>query len=246
MDILVENITVPNGIALYNGVLKYDSDKIQVEVMGSEAWELYYEKDSNITLARKDLENKTEDAILGKIIIKAKEDTEINNNIIKLVNNEITDGERAFVINDTNIEKQQLKINFGEYEEEENYLENIKPKTTIEQLIKQIDTNAEIKIYKNEELVTDYNVNIGTGMKLKLTLNGEDIKEYIIVVIGDINGDGLMTDIDLLKIIRYRANIDKDLSQECLRAADIFKDKIYADDKDLLKLVRILVGLDKL
>ena len=83
-------------------------------------------------------------------------------------------------------------------------------------------------------------------MKLEFLLKGESQKEYTIVVTGDLNGDGLITDIDLLKMIRYKVGADQNLHKEYLKATDIFKDKIYGDNKDLLKLVRILVGIDNL
>ena len=43
-----------------------------------------------------------------------------------------------------------------------------------------------------------------------------------------------------------RAGLDKNLTGAYLQASNIFKDNNYADDIDLLKMVRILVGLDSL
>lgn len=250
LDILIKNITIPNGIALWNGMLEYDSEKIEVEVLGNGEWDVYYQKDNNITIASKDLKNKKEDTILGKIVLTAKEEIEIKDNIIRLVNNEVTDGERSYKINDSDIQREELELNFGRYEIENeaegNYLENIYLGTTIEELNKEIQTNAEIRVYKQEELITNQTTRLQTGMKLEFLLKGESQKEYTIVVTGDLNGDGLITDIDLLKMIRYKVGADQNLHKEYLKATDIFKDKIYGDNKDLLKLVRILVGIDNL
>ena len=82
-------------------------------------------------------------------------------------------------------------------------------------------------------------------MKLKIKLNNEQ-KEYEIVVTGDLNGDGKMEDIDVLKISRYKAGIDTNLSGAYLEAANIKRDNNYADDLDLLKMVRVVVGLEKM
>ena len=125
------------------------------------------------------------------------------------------------------------------------YIANIKPKTTIQTAINNIKTNGDIKIYKGSQEITDKTKNIATGMTLKVT-KGTEIKEYVIVVRGDVTGDGLMTDADLLKLARYNAGIDTKLEGAKLKASNVFKDDKYANDKDLLKLARILVGLDEL
>ncbi|MBQ3145256.1 MAG: leucine-rich repeat domain-containing protein [Clostridia bacterium] len=123
------------------------------------------------------------------------------------------------------------------------YIENIKPNTTIESIKSNIETNGEIKIYKGETEVTDKETNIATEMIIKVFLN-KDTKEYKIVVTGDLNGDGQMNDIDLLMLSRYKAKLYKNLSKEGLKASDIERNGTCADDMDLLKMARILVGLD--
>jgi len=80
-------------------------------------------------------------------------------------------------------------------------------------------------------------------MTIKISLNNEKI-EYTAVVTGDLNGDGLMGDIDVLRMARYKAGLDNSLNGAYLQASNIHKDNNYADDIDLLKMVRILVGLD--
>ena len=55
-----------------------------------------------------------------------------------------------------------------------------------------------------------------------------------------------MEDIDVLRMARYKAGLDTNLSGVYLKAADLNKNNEYADDIDLLKMVRILVGLDTL
>ena len=73
---------------------------------------------------------------------------------------------------------------------------------------------------------------------------GGDRLEYIIVVTGDLTGDGEMEDVDILKLARYRAGLDNSLTGPYLEAADVYKDGKLADNKDILKMARILVGLE--
>ena len=106
-----------------------------------------------------------------------------------------------------------------------------------------IETNGTIKVYKGTEEVTEETTKIGTGMKIKIELNEEEV-EYTAVVKGDLNGDGESDDIDLLRMLRYQVGLDNNLTGMYLKAADINNDEEAADDIDLLKLVRVLVGLD--
>ena len=129
--------------------------------------------------------------------------------------------------------------------DEKRYICNIEPKTTLQEMKNNIDTNAEIEIYKGTQKIEDENVKLATGMKLKVYTNSESI-EYTIVVTGDLNGDGEMEDIDLLKLARYKAGLDETLQGEYLQAANIYNDDNIADDTDLLKMARILAGLDTL
>ena len=103
IEISVNNISLKDGILLYNGVLEYDSNIIDVEILGSKDWELYYRKNNNITLSRKDLENNKEDQIIGKMLITAKSDIELNNSV-KLVKNEVTDAKQIYNLKDVLLE----------------------------------------------------------------------------------------------------------------------------------------------
>ena len=98
IEIDVKNINIQNGIAMYNGTIQYDNEKIEMQVVNSEEWEVYYQKNNNITLVRKDLENVKDDQIIGKIILTAKTDIDISN--ISLKNGEVTDGEKVYKVKD--------------------------------------------------------------------------------------------------------------------------------------------------
>ena len=138
----------------------------------------------------------------------------------------------------------KIIIEIKEMDESENdgvtYLSTINQNMTEEELKSKIETNGDITIEakgpKGE---------IGTGSTVKITKKGEE-KDYVIVIIGDLTGDGQMDDIDLLKMARYGVGLDTNLEKAHLMAGNIVKDHSFADDKDLLKIARILVGLDSL
>ena len=67
--------------------------------------------------------------------------------------------------------------------------------------------------------------------------------EYILTITGDINGDGEINGIDLLKLARYLVQLETNLNNEYLLAGDVYSDE-KINNIDLLKLVRVLVGLD--
>jgi len=102
--------------------------------------------------------------------------------------------------------EEQLRIDLGDYEErifdDTRYMFNISPETTKEDLELKINTNGNVEVYKGAEIVTNKDANIGTGMKIKIKLNGQE-KEYTVVIKGDINGDGKvkLTDLSKLKFV---------------------------------------------
>ncbi len=144
---------------------------------------------------------------------------------------------------------EKLEIDVGDLniKEENNikYINDILPGTKINNVTGQIETTGTVKIYKGETQITDKNAKIGTGMKIVIEGEENQKQEYIVVVKGDLTGDGEMDDIDLLKLARYKAGLDTNLNGAYLMASDLYaRDNEYASDIDLLKFVRILVGLD--
>ena len=125
------------------------------------------------------------------------------------------------------------------------YIEDINPGTKIQEFIDNIETNGTMKFCKGNSEITDVNSKVQTGMIMKITL-GEQETSCKLVVKGDLNGDGEMGDIDLLKLVRYQAGLDTSLNGAYLKAADVYKDGTCADNKDLLKMARVLAGLDSL
>ncbi len=63
------------------------------------------------------------------------------------------------------------------------------------------------------------------------------------MLLGDNNGDGKFNAIDLLKLARYLADIDKNLENEFLYACNVYKDE-EINLLDLLKMARVLIELE--
>ena len=87
---------------------------------------------------------------------------------------------------------------------------------------------------------------IGTNTKIKVKHKLSDmlIEEYTCLVYGDINGDGEIDAIDLLKIRRYLLAKEKIIGTY-YKAMNVYMDNDI-DALDLLKLRRYLLGKDSI
>ena len=128
------------------------------------------------------------------------------------------------------------------------YIENIQQGTTLKAFFNNITVNGETFIYdKNGQEVTNKNEIIKTGMKLK-ALTEFETKEYVLVVKGDLTGDGKANISDLLKLARYLAKLDLNLDGAYYLGANISRkpNNIFkVDISDLLKFARVLAKLDE-
>lgn len=109
----VSNINTKNGIAIYNGILDYDSDIFDVSVADSSngLWKTEILENS-ITCTKIDLEPVKDDQEIGRIILKAKSNSnlEYGKKNITLKNNEFAD-ESSFSIKDVSISVEVNKAN---------------------------------------------------------------------------------------------------------------------------------------
>ena len=124
------------------------------------------------------------------------------------------------------------------------YINKITEKQTITNLESNVKSNGTIEIYDGTNKVSDKNTKIKTGMKLVAKKDSETA-EYILVVNGDVNGDGIINGIDLMKVSRYVSGADKNLTGANLVAAnvsDTTKDTI--DDKDSSRISRYMISLE--
>ena len=119
------------------------------------------------------------------------------------------------------------------------YIKSISPSTTIKSLLEKINTNGTLEIYKGTQKVTNVNTKLGTGMKIKISLNNEQV-EYTIVVTGDTSGDGEVGFRDILQVNKHRLK-KVFLTGEYLEAGDVTGDG-NVDFKDILKINKYRLG----
>ena len=86
------------------------------------------------------------------------------------------------------------------------YVKGINPESnTVEQIIKsgKFAEGTTVKVYKYGQEIAD-SEKVGTGSVIKVLENGEVKEEYIVVVYGDTDGDGEITSIDALAIVKNK------------------------------------------
>ena len=96
----VSNITSSNGIAIYNGLVEYDSDIFELSVQDSSdgTWKGDLLENS-VTFTKSDLEGTKEDQEIGRIVLTVKSGATIGKQSITLKNNEFAE-ETSFKIAD--------------------------------------------------------------------------------------------------------------------------------------------------
>ena len=119
-----------------------------------------------------------------------------------------------------------------------NVVGNIDIGFTLSDLLDVVDTNGDVILYdKNEILIDDKSVKLKTGDKLIVEFLNEKII-YTISVNGDVNGDGMVNDIDISLVSDYLIKNDVINGAAYLKSADIDNNgKI--DINDVIKLSRI-------
>lgn len=235
---LIEKI--PEGFemkSIDNEEWKIENEVAKIEIDSIEPEE---EKEYKVVLEWKKGENnigtKENIAYVDEIenVAQYKEITEEDN----------TDG--ATLVLSITVDKELVIENYEKTEENKvKYIERIKPETTIEEFLNSIKTNGTVEVYQENTQITDFRRKIATGLTIKIAWETDE-ETYTLVVTGDLNGDGEMGDIDLLRLVRYNAGLDTNLSGAYLKASDIYKDGACADNKDLLKIARVLAGLEGL
>ena len=115
-------------------------------------------------------------------------------------------------------------------------------KNTILDLKNAITTDLEIEIVNfNGELLSDTDL-IGTGCKVKVKENGITLREYKVIIYGDVNGDGKINSVDLLVLQRYILEIEN-LPDVFKKAGIINKVNKKPTSIDLLLIQRHVLGI---
>ena len=110
--------------------------------------------------------------------------------------------------------------------------------TSIATMINKIDSTATVVVKNGDTTITSGNLT--TGMKVTISKDGKS-NTYDVVLYGDLNGDGKVNALDLLKVQKHILNITK-LSGAYLKAADPSKDN-NVNALDLLKVQKHILGI---
>lgn len=106
-------------------------------------------------------------------------------------------------VNKVKIEDNKIIFNGLTVNEDKKYIYKIEVGTSIDTIINSVSTNGKVSVIRdNDTSIT------ATGQKLKIDFNDYSV-EYIIIVKGDVNGDGKVTLSDITTALKgYRKKID--------------------------------------
>ena len=106
-------------------------------------------------------------------------------------------------VNKVKIEDNKIIFNGLTVNEDKKYIYKIEVGTSIDTIINSVSTNGKVSVIRdNDTSIT------ATGQKLKIDFDDYSV-EYIIIVKGDVNGDGKVTLSDITTALKgYRKKID--------------------------------------
>lgn len=115
-------------------------------------------------------------------------------------------------------------------------------KNTVADIKEKIITSLEIQVLsKNNELLAQTDL-VGTGSKIQVKENGDLLREYKVILYGDVNGDGRINSIDLLVLQRHILEIES-VEEIYKKASIINKSANKPTSVDLLLIQRHILGL---
>lgn len=132
------------------------------------------------------------------------------------------------------IDTKKITSNYYEIDYEKNIISRIEPETTVEKFKEKI---GKYIIYKDKEKTEEVATGlIGTGMYLE-----SEEKDYELSVVGDFDGDGKATQVELTNTIRHIVGL-KGAKLEGIRyeSADLTGDG-QVDQRDITKFIRYIV-----
>lgn len=124
------------------------------------------------------------------------------------------------------------------------YISGVSPKTTTDVFLSNISVdNGNVKVLNADG--TENTGNIGTGNKITLyDTSGAMVKQYDAVVYGDINGDGKISNADLVLLQKQLLKISE-LSGIYSEAANVSKDDKISN-KDLVMLQKHILNIEQI
>lgn len=113
---------------------------------------------------------------------------------------------------------------------------------TVEYVKSKITTNLELEFVNNKDEILGSANLLGTGSKIRVKENGKILREYVIILYGDDNGDGKINGVDLLVLQRHILEIEE-MKGIYLKAANVRKTATKATSIDLLLIQRHILEI---
>ena len=222
LDIMLESqncvIQVDGNYRINARVLPEDANNKKINYKSENEGSAKVDADGNITGIS---EGKTN-------IIVISEDGNITKKLEVTVIRKLEDGEIIF--------DESLKVAGNEISGLEN------SNNTVDKILNRIQTNYKIEIYNQNGEKIEGNSLVGTGAKIKFFDNDTLIAEYIVIMYGDVNGDGKINSVDLLVLQRHILEIKK-FEGAFLKAGNIRKNGKNPSSLDCLLIQRHILGL---
>ena len=108
----------------------------------------------------------------------------------------------------TGIDLEAPKFDLQNYQIKDQYIVKIKPNTTYNELIKNIQTNQTYTVKEGSKVISGTDI-IKTGQVLTTQIG----EQYTLVVLGDLNGDGKISLVELARISKIGSGKIKDYKE---------------------------------
>ena len=236
-DVLNYEAYVPNGTTKINVLATPASSKATVSGTGIINLN---EEDADITITVTSETLSVKKYVISIKIVKETVNNNIDNNENNntQVNNNNTNETTPSKTVDSILKDSAININ-------NNYITNIKYNTSASTILNKITSFGATSVSivdANNNSITGNKI-ISTGHKLTVKYNNEE-KTYTFVVKGDTSGDGQITSLDLLQILKHVKG-DKKLKGEFILAGDTSQDN-EVTSLDLLQVLKHIKGDKKL
>ena len=242
----VSNLSnVEKGLMAMIGQFEYSNSLDLIRIEGEQGWS--FDQDSFNADNLKFVTDASNYVTAGDIVtltVKVKENATIGTTATFKVKNvkgsngsyliTANDAEVSLSIEQKTVNPDEFVISSDKYEIKDSKISYVLPRTTVSEFNRHITTNRTTHVVDASGVEQSAESIVKTGMKL--TVDNENA-QYTIIVIGDINGDGISDITDLARIKLHL--IDKSiLSGINYEAGDVDRDKrISINDLAFLKLV---------
>lgn len=237
-------LNIENGLIALGGQLEFNKELIEIiDITETDSkWNKSTINNESFKFVTDSEEFVTEEGIIFKIKFRVKDDvSEPTQTSIHIKNIEASNGKEDILSEDIetciNIEiSEEAFITSNEYIIEDDFISRIGAKTTLRDFLLNIETNQNIKIIDKNGNVLQENDIIGTGM----TIQVGNQKEYQLIVVGDIDGNGEITITDLAKLKLHCIAKEFIVENNEIKAADMDENnEITITDIAQMKLILI-------